>query len=435
MPPAGGPMHPVVKAPESSRFLKLPEDFALQGAESGSAGATFPQGFLASGMSVGLKGSGRPDIGILAVSGEWREVATSAALFTPNAFAAAPVVIAKEECDLGGLSAVVVNSGNANACTGPQGLQTARSTRDAVGEVLGLSPEVVAVSSTGVIGEQIDAAVLSAGARQAAAEICPDGGQAFARSIMTTDRFPKVAAGTVSLGSGSVRVGGCAKGAGMIAPALATMLCYLTTDAVLSRQEAARLLEDAAERTFNRVTVDGEMSTNDSVFLLASGASGIKPSGPELQRLAAAVEAVMMRLALMMVADGEGATKIIRVSIEDADTVETAETVARAVADSPLVKTAMNGNDPNWGRIMSSAGAALPGRRIPNASLQLCGVTVVERSAVCPLSAQQRKQLATSMREPEVEVCLKLGLGTADAEVFFSDLGHDYVTINADYHS
>jgi glutamate N-acetyltransferase/amino-acid N-acetyltransferase len=191
----------------------------------------------------------------------------------------------------------------------------------------------------------------------------------------------------------------------------------------------------AVDRSFNRVTVDGEMSTNDSVFLLASGASGVKPDNVSLQEFTGALEAVLMRLALMMVADGEGATKIMRLRVTGADTEATAALVARAVADSPLVKTAMNGGDPNWGRIMSSAGAALAGKSLPQASLQLCGVTVVEKGAACPVARSERAQMAAEMKMPEVDIKLNLGLGDASTEIFFADMGHEYITINAEYHS
>jgi glutamate N-acetyltransferase/amino-acid N-acetyltransferase len=187
--------------------------------------------------------------------------------------------------------------------------------------------------------------------------------------------------------------------------------------------------------SFNRVTVDGEMSTNDSVFLFASGASGIKPHGAALEGLSDALEAVLLRLALMMVADGEGASRIMRLRVAGADSAETAAVVARAIADSPLVKTAMNGADPNWGRIMSSAGAAMPGRSLPDASLQLCGVTVVEKGAACSVAQSERAHLAAEMKLPEIDIKLDLGLGDAKAEVFFADMGHEYITINAEYHS
>jgi glutamate N-acetyltransferase/amino-acid N-acetyltransferase len=430
-----GADHPVVIAPAHSRFLSFPEGFTLVEPGGESRGPTFPEGFLASGISAGLKESGRPDMGVLAVAPEWRGKAVSAALFTTNAFAAAPIVLDRSECDLGGLVALVVNSGNANACTGAEGVMAARVTQVAAAEGLGLDPSAVGIASTGIIGVQLDAARTAAGALKAAAEIKADGGADFGKSIITTDRFAKMCAASVKTSAGTISIGACAKGAGMIAPAMATMLCFVTTDAELTRAQARLLLEQAVAKSFNSVTVDGEMSTNDSVFLLASGASGVKPDTASLAELAAALDAVLLRLALMMVADGEGATKIMRLRVVGADSEATAMLVARAVADSPLVKTAMHGGDPNWGRIMSSAGAALAGQTLPETSLQLCGVTVVENGSACSVATRDRAHMAAEMKRSEVDIKLNLGLGKASAEVFFADMGHEYITINAEYHS
>lgn len=379
----GGPDHPVVIAPAHSRFLNLPKDFELAEPGGESEGLTYPLGFLASGIASGLKESGRPDIGVLAVSPEWRAKAVSAAMSTTNAFAAAPVLVVRDECDLGGMKAVVVNSGNANACTGEEGIRAARAAQQAAAEVLGLGASAVGVASTGIIGVQLEQARISAAAREAASEVKPDGGRHFAKSILTTDRFAKMCAGSVLTEKGAVRIGACTKGAGMISPAMATMLCFVTTDAVLTRKQAKDLLKAAVERSFNQVTVDGEMSTNDAVFLFASGASGVKPDSAALKRLEVALESVLLRLALMMVADGEGATKVIRLRVQGAASKVMATRVARAIADSPLVKTAMHGGDANWGRVISSAGAELAGHAVPDVALQLCGVTVVEKGAAC----------------------------------------------------
>ncbi len=431
----GGPNHPIVVAPYDSRFLTVPEGVTLKEPEEGSPGATFPVGFLAGGIVAGLKDSGRPDMGVLSVERAWRPHATSAAVFTTNAFAAAPIVLDKTECDLGHLVAVVINSANANACTGGAGLTAARAMQTACAETLGVPPSTVAVCSTGIIGVQLEAGVMAAGAERAAAAIKPGGGPEFNRSIMTTDRFPKACAYEVETSAGMVRLGVCAKGAGMISPAMATMICVATTDAVLSPAEMQALLTKAVVGSFNRVTVDGEMSTNDSVLFLASGASGVHPAGDDLSRCADALEAMLLRVALMMVADGEGATKIMRLRVAGAETAAGATAVARAIADSPLVKTAMHGGDPNWGRIISSAGAAMAGRFLPDASLQLCGVAVVEGGAACPVSDADREGMAAAMKQPEIDISLDLGLGSRATELFFADMGHEYITINAEYHT
>jgi glutamate N-acetyltransferase/amino-acid N-acetyltransferase len=431
----GGPDHPVVIAPLHSRFLGLPKGAALVEPGGVSPGATHPEGFLAGGIVGGIKEGGRRDMGVLAVALEWRGKASSAAVFTTNAFAAAPVVVDRTECDLSHLSAVAVNSGNANACTGEVGIAVARAMQGACAAVLGVKTSAVAVLSTGIIGVQLDAVLMAEGIRKAAAAIKADGGAEFNNSIMTTDRFPKICAVTVKTEAGTVRLGVCAKGAGMIAPALATMLCVVTTDAELTPEESRSLLESAVDRSFNRVTVDGEMSTNDSVLFFASGASGVRPDASSLKQVGAALDAMLLRVALMIVADGEGATKIMRLRVVGADSEATAGKVARAVAGSPLVKTAMHGGDPNWGRIVSSAGAAMAGRSLSNASLQLCGVTVVEKGAACSVAKSDRAQMAAEMKLPEIDIRLNLGLGNAATELYFADLGHEYVTINAEYHS
>ena len=431
----GGPEHPVVVAPLQSRFIALPDGVRLEEPSGGSPGATYPAGFVAGGVVAGLKDSGRPDMGALAVAPEWREGAASAAVFTTNAFAAAPVVVNRNETDLGHLLAVVMSSGNANACTGEPGLQVARAMQKACAEALGLPAVNVAVGSTGIIGVQLDPAFMAAGARSAAGAVKPGGGPEFDHAIMTTDRFPKMCALEVALPEGNVRLGVCAKGAGMISPAMATMLCVVTTDAAVTAAEMQALLAKAIGSSFNRVTVDGEMSTNDTVLFLASGASGVRPAGEGLGRLGDALDAMLLRIALMMVADGEGATKIMRLTVSGAEDDAQARKVARAIADSPLVKTCMHGGDPNWGRVISSAGAAMAGRSLPDARLHLCDVLVVEGGAAAAVSYPDRDKMAARMKLPEIDIALDLGLGAGAAELFFADMGHEYITINAEYHT
>lgn len=431
----GGPDHPIVVDPESSRFFRLPPDVRLVEPASGSQGATYPAGFLAAGVVGGLKDSGRPDMGVLAVASECRGATASAAVFTTNAFAAAPVRVNQTECDLDHLLAVAMNSGNANACTGEQGLGVARVMQESCAVGLGIAKASVAVGSTGIIGVPLDEAMLAAGIRKASQAVVPDGGPAFEHSVMTTDRFPKMCALDVPTVDGLVHLGVCAKGAGMISPAMATMLCVVTTDATLQPAGAKNLLKHAVDTTFNRITVDGEMSTNDSVFFIASGASGVSLSTEGLDQLGAALDAMLLRIALMMVADGEGATKIVRLQVAGAPDEPTAVYVARAIAGSPLVKTAVCGEDPNWGRVISAAGAAMRGKRLPRASLLLGGVKVVENAAAFPVSESDNVKMHAAMKEPELDIHLDLGAGEASAEIFFSDMGHEYITINAEYHT
>lgn len=441
----GGPDHPVVVAPLQSRFIAWPDDVRLEEPAGGSPGATFPAGFLGAGIVAGLKESGKPDIGVLAVAPEWRDQAASAAVFTTNAFAAAPIVVNRKESDLDHLLGVIMSSGNANACTGGQGLVVARAMQKACAIALDVPQANVAVGSTGIIGVQLDPERMGAGAARAAAAVKSGGGPEFDRAIMTTDRFPKMCALEVELPEGTVRLGVCAKGAGMISPAMATMLCVATTDAAVSPGEMRGMLKKAIERSFNRVTVDGEMSTNDTVLFLASGASGVKPGAEGLRRLGIALDAMLLRIALMMVADGEGATKIVRLSVAGAEDEAQAKKVARAIANSPLVKTCMHGGDPNWGRVISSAGAAMAGRALPRARLHLCGVLVVDGGAAALVSEPDCIDLHAGMKEPEIDIALDLGLGgTAaaaanaggrSAEIFFADMGHEYITVNAEYHT
>jgi glutamate N-acetyltransferase/amino-acid N-acetyltransferase len=432
---SGGPEHPVVIDPASSAFLEVPSGATLIGSGLECPGLTYPQGFVAAGVPAGLKESGLPDVGLAAVTPECRGDAVGAAVFTRNAFAAAPVHVSSREASMASLAAVVMNSGNANACTGAEGLVTARAMQAATAEALGVAPRVVGVASTGPIGRQLDQETVLAGIASAVAALSQYGGPRFAEAIMTTDRFPKSCALDVETRNGTVRLAATGKGAGMIAPGMATMLCAVTTDAVLTTTVARSLLLREVGHTFNRVSVDGQMSTNDCVFFMASGASGVRLSADGIAQLGMAMRLLLLRIALMMVADGEGATKVARLRVKGARTEEHARVAARAVADSTLVKTALYGGDPNWGRILSSVGAALPGASFPDVTLHIGGVQLVSKATAVPLSEEERVRLADTMGSSEVDIALDLRSGSASDEIFFSDLGHDYVTINAEYHT
>jgi glutamate N-acetyltransferase/amino-acid N-acetyltransferase len=361
--------------------------------------AALAPGFAAAGVACGLKGGGRPDLGLVAC--EAGEVA-SALLLTRNAVAAAPVVVCRDDCDRGAIRAAVVNSGNANAATGDRGYRDALAIRDAAADALGLGERSVAVAQTGVIGVPLPVEPLVGGIREAAAALSDRGAGEFTRAIMTTDRGPKAC--TVQLDG--VTVSAQAKGAGMIEPGFATMLCFVQTDAVVDDPET--LLRGAVAGSFERITVDGQLSTNDTVLLQATGASGAPaPAG--------LIEAVLLQLALEVVADGEGATRVGRIEAREAASAEEAERVARTIANSPLVQTALYGRDPNWGRIAQAAGMALAGERLD-------GLTE---------EAIEAAELAGSEREAQIAIAL--GRGESRAHVYFSDLNHDYVSINADY--
>ena len=301
-------------------------------------------GFRAAGVACGLKASGGTDVGIVVCDSE----VSSALLLTRNAAAAAPVRVCRDRCDAGRLRAVVVNSGNANAATGKQGYRDAVAMQERAAGVLGLDPALVAVAETGAIGVPLPISKLLEGIDVTASALSSDGGGDFSAAIMTTDRGPKRCA----LRAGGVTLSAQAKGAGMIEPGFATMLCFVQTDAVIPDPEVA--LRTAVDASFERITVDGQMSTNDTVMLQASGASGEElPDG--------LLDAVLLQLALAIVADGEGATRVGRIDVRGAAKLDEAERAARAIGNSPLVKTALYGRDPNWGRIAQAAGMALAG--------------------------------------------------------------------------
>jgi glutamate N-acetyltransferase / amino-acid N-acetyltransferase len=404
-----------------SRWVSLPDHAA--DAEGG-----LPQGFRASGVAAGLKPSGGLDIGLL-VSDAVGTV--SAARFTRSGVLAAPVLTCMERCDLGALRAVATNAGNANAATGRSGLDAAAKMQGAGAIAAGVSETEVAVASTGVIGVQLPADRVVKGLAQAAGELAADGDGAFADSIRTTDAFPKRASLEVTLPSGTIRLAAQAKGAGMISPALATLLCFVQTDAALSAETAELLLSVTSKRSFERVSVDGQLSTDDTVILMASGASGVRvePESPDEIAFGEALDALMRQLALLVVADGEGATRVGRVVAQGGHELHV-EAAARAVANSPLVKTALNGGDANWGRVAQAVGMALPGTSPLPLDIAIEGVPVCAGGAAVP---HDEAALGEAVSGREVEYAIGLPGEGADAEVFFSDLGHGYVTINAEY--
>jgi glutamate N-acetyltransferase / amino-acid N-acetyltransferase len=361
--------------------------------------AQLAPGFRAAGIACGLKGGGATDVGVMACD---ESGVGSALALTRNAAAAAPVRVCREQCDAGAIRAVAVNSGNANAATGEQGYRDALAMRDAAAEALGIEPRTVAVAETGTIGVPLDAEAVTTGVLEAAQARSPSGGEDFARAIMTTDQGPKRC--TVRLDG--VTVSAQAKGAGMIEPGFATMLCFVQTDAEIPDPDGA--LRPALAASMERITVDGQMSTNDTVLLQASGLAA-KPMPDGL------LDAVLLQLALEIVADGEGATRVGRVEVTGAASAEEAERAARAIANSPLVKTALYGRDPNWGRIAQAAGQALAGEELDE-----LGPDRIEASEL-------------GSDRPEAELSVDLGRGDAGAHVYFSDLTHEYIRINAEY--
>jgi glutamate N-acetyltransferase / amino-acid N-acetyltransferase len=361
--------------------------------------AQLAPGFRAGAAHCGLKGGGKTDVGVLVCDAE--EV-SSAILLTRNASAAAPVRVCRKRCEQGGIRAAVVNAGNANAETGEQGYADAVAMCDRAAEKLSLRPEVVAVAETGVIGVPLPVDAVLGGIDEAAGALTETGGVAFSDAILTTDRWPK----RCTLRAGGVTVSAQAKGGGMIQPNMATMLCFVQTDAVVADLDAA--LRAASDASFERITVDGQMSTNDTLLLQATGASG-EPLPEGL------LEAVLLQLALEVVADGEGSSRVGRIQVDGAASVAEAERVARAIANSPLVKTALFGRDPNWGRIAQAAGQALAGE-----DLEEIGGESIDNAELAAETA-------------EAEIGLQLDRGEHSAHVWFSDLGYEYVRINAEY--
>jgi glutamate N-acetyltransferase / amino-acid N-acetyltransferase len=389
-----------------------------------------PAGFRATGVACGLKPDGGLDLGLL-VCDERESV--SAARFTRSGVLAAPVLLCQDRCRLGGLRAVVANSGNANAATGNRGYEEAARIQGAAAMVAGAEPEEVAVASTGVIGVQLPGDLVVSGLRTASESLAPDGAQRFAEAIMTTDVVDKIARLEVELSSGTVTLSAQAKGAGMISPAFATMLCFVQTDAALEQETAELLLGVTVKRSFDRISVDGQLSTNDTAILMASGASGIAvaPESDDEVRFGEALDALMRQLAVLMVRDGEGAERVGRVVVRGGHPAAVEES-ARAVANSPLVKAALNGGDPNWGRIAQAVGMALPDTAPLPLDIDIEGVPVCRAGTAVEFDPAA---LAKAVAGEEVDFEVGLPGEGAETEVFFSDLSHGYVTINADYTS
>jgi glutamate N-acetyltransferase/amino-acid N-acetyltransferase len=361
--------------------------------------ARLAPGFRAGGAHCGLKGGGKTDVGLIVCD---EASVSSSLLLTRNASAAAPIRVCREVVARDRIRAAVVNSGNANAETGAQGYADALGMCERAATALGLGTESVAVAETGTIGVPLPIDAVLPGIDEAAACLAVDGGGVFADAITTTDRWSKHC--TLSLGG--VTLSAQAKGAGMMEPNMATMLCFVQTDAVVEDPDAA--LRAATDASFNRITVDGQMSTNDCVLLQATGASG-KPLPAGL------LEAVLKQLAIEIVRDGEGAVRVGRIEVSEAASMAEAERVARAIANSPLVKTALFGRDPNWGRIAQAAGAALVGE-----DLDEIGADSIDAAEL-------------GGETNEAEIGLRLRRGEHRAHVWFSDLGYEYVRINAEY--
>ena len=404
----------------SSRWVDAPEQATeVEG---------LPAGFRASGVACGIKPSGASDLGLL-VSDAPETV--SAARFTRSGVLAAPVLLCQERCDLAGLRAIVANSGCANAATGRRGFDAAAKVQGAGALAAGVPESAVALASTGGIAHHLPVDRVVSGIAAARAELAADGDLELAEAIRTTDAFAKRVSLAVELPAGTVRVSAQAKGAGMISPAFATMFCFVQTDAVLAPETADLLLGVTVKRSFDRISVDGQLSTNDTAILMANGTSGVRvePESEDELRLGETLDAVLRQLALMIVHDGEGAERVARVVVRGGHDLHV-EGAARAVANSPLVKAALHGGDPNWGRIAQSVGMALPGTAPLAFDVEVEGIQVCSGGVGLD---HDEAALAEAVRRDEVEYVVGLPGEGHETEVFFSDLSCDYVSINAEY--
>jgi glutamate N-acetyltransferase / amino-acid N-acetyltransferase len=404
-----------------SRWIDVP-------ANVGEAAGGLPSAFRAAGVACGIKPSGAPDLGLLVSDAPQT---TSAARFTSSGTQSAPVLLCRERVTLSGIRAVVVNSGNANAATGRPGFENAAKMQGAAALASRCSENAVAVASTGVIGVPLPVSSVMTGIVRATHALNPGGEIEFANAIRTTDAFPKHACLDVELGGGTVRLTAQAKGAGMISPGFATLLCFVQTDAAMSPETADLLLGVTVRRSFERISVDGQLSTSDTVILQCSGESGvqIEPETEDELLFGEALDAMLRQLALHIVRDGEGARRVGRVVVRGGE-AGAVNRVARDVADSPLVKTALYGGDPNWGRIVQAVGMAMPGTAPLAVDVTIEGVQVCARGQYVPHDGEALK---AAVQGDEIEYEIGLPGEGAETERFFSDLGHEYVTLNAEY--
>jgi glutamate N-acetyltransferase/amino-acid N-acetyltransferase len=403
--------------------VSLPEARTIQG------GLTAPAGFRAAGVACGIKTSGARDLAVVATD----TPAAAAGVFTTNLAQAAPVLVSRDHLSAssGRASAIVANSGCANACTGDDGLAHARAMADMTAAALGCDSASVLVASTGVIGVKLDMQKVGRGITMAARALSASGGGDAARAIMTTDPFPKETASEIAVPGGAFRVGGMAKGSGMIQPLMATMLGFITTDAAVSPALLQRALTAAVEDTFNAITVDGECSTNDSVFALASGASGVSLDEADFPLLVHALKAACEPLAIGIVRGGEGATKLITVRVTGGESDADAKLTARAIANSLLVKTAIHGGDPNWGRLVAVAGRSGSQFCLDRAVVRIGGIELFSGGAP---HDERSPAAAEYLAGREIDVTVDLGTGgNGRSRMWTCDLSAEYVRINAEY--
>jgi len=393
-------------------------------------GVTAVPGILAGGVTAGIKPSGKKDLALIYSS----TPARAAAVFTSNQVKGAPVLVSREHVRGGQAQAIVASSGCANVCTGERGIKDAREMTKLVGELLRIPPAHVLIAATGVIGVPLPMDKIRAALPKLAKSLSPQGGRNAAEAIMTTDTRPKEAALRIDVGGRPVTIGGIAKGVAMLEPHLATMFCFVATDAVVTRTALDAALRRGVDRSFNRVTVDSDQSTSDTVAVLANGLAENTPleAGVRgLRQFASGLEAVMAKLARMLVADGEGTTKVVAVTVRGAASRRDALLAARSVANSPLVKTALNGADPNWGRIMMALGKSAARVEQDKVSIAFGDERMVERGML--KEDVQLERVRKIMGQAEYDITIDLGIGRGEDRVWTSDLSEEYVRLNSKY--
>jgi glutamate N-acetyltransferase/amino-acid N-acetyltransferase len=392
-------------------------------------GITAPRGFKAGGTACGIKKNGQLDLALIVSEGP----AVTAGIFTTNQVKAAPVVLTQERVTKGIARAIVVNSGNANACVGPDGMRTARRMTEAAAKFLQIEEALVLVASTGVIGVELPVTKIESALVQNPGFITESGGENAAGAIMTTDTFPKEIAVEFELDHDQIRIGGIAKGSGMIHPNMATMLSFLTTDIAISKAMLDQALVYAGDHSFNRITVDGDTSTNDCLLILANGAAGnkmITGAGPGYQLFRDALTLVCRELAKMIARDGEGATKFVEIKVTGARTEDEAARIGKSVATSNLVKTALFGEDANWGRILAAAGYSGVPIQPDLINIYLGDLLVCQGGAGLVFDEIKAKQI---LAKKEILITIELELGNDQASIWTCDLSYDYVKINGSY--
>ncbi|ADL13057.1 bifunctional glutamate N-acetyltransferase/amino-acid acetyltransferase ArgJ [Acetohalobium arabaticum] len=395
-----------------------------------SGGITNTLGFLGAGINCGIK-EYEKDLALIYSETE----ANLAAVFTQNQVKAAPVLIGQEIKERGTAQAFIINSGNANACTGEEGFKNANRINESLGEELGIDADLIFPASTGIIGQQLPMEAVTSGIEEITDQLHPAGGKKACRAIMTTDTYPKEMAVAFEIDGREVILGGMSKGSGMIEPNMATMLGFLTTDLNISQQLLQEALTEAVDESFNRITVDGDQSTNDAVAIMANGQAGneqINHKGDNYYKFLAALKEVTKYLAQQIVKDGEGATKFVEIEVVNALTLSDANSIARAIANSQLVKTALFGEDPNWGRIVAAAGYSGGQIELDRLDLEINGQKLLVDGKQELTDPEKLRDL---LARDEIKIKLNLHLGSGQAKVWTCDLSYEYVKINGEYHT